>query len=299
LDLLPKDIEGKFEVLHKISQGGMGAVYKVRHLLLDQISVIKVIRPQHADDESSRQRFLQEARTASRLRHPNVASILDFFTDANGTAYLVMEYIEGVTLKQLLEKGGPPDLALNLEIAHLCLEALAYLHQEGYVHRDVAPDNLMLTKDFKGGPLIKLIDLGIAKNLDGGEGLTTTGMFVGKARYASPEQINGQRDLDSRTDLYSFGVMFYELLTGNTPIEGDNISSLVAGHLFRPPVKFEITDPEDRVPQQLRTIVMWALEKDRNHRPGSARELALALAPIQREASETPRANPAASSTRR
>ncbi len=281
MELNLKDIEDKFEILHKISEGGMGAVYKVRHRLLDEISVIKVIRPQHADDEELRQRFLQEARIASRLRHPNIAAIRDFFVGGEGTSYLVMEHIKGTTLKQKLAREGPLALPFTLDIARQTLEALSYLHRQGFVHRDVSPDNVMVSRDFEGRPLAKLIDLGIVKHLDPGAGsdLTSTGMFLGKARYSSPEQISAKGDLDQRTDIYSFGVMFYEMLTGHSPIEGDDISSLVAGHLFRPPIPFETNDPNGLVPAELRRISLWLLEKKVDQRAGSAREVLAALEP--------------------
>ena len=259
----------------------MGVVYKVRHVLLDQLNVIKVIRPQHAGDQDHQQRFLHEARTASRLRHPNIAAIQDFFLDDEGTAYLVMEFIDGITLKDRLFGAGALPQGLALEVARQSLEALSYLHREGYLHRDVSPDNLMLTRDFEGAPLVKLIDLGIAKHLQGETQLTTTGMFIGKAQYSSPEQIQGSADLDPRSDLYSFGVMFYELLTGHCPIEGETLSALVAGHLVHPPLSFDVSDPEGTVPAELRKIVLRLLEKKADDRVGTAQELIRRLAPLQ------------------
>ncbi len=276
---LPQSFEGKFEILHKISEGGMGAVYKVRHVLLDEIRVIKVIRPQHEGDENLELRFHREARTATRLRHRNIAVMHDFSIGDEGTAYIVMEYIDGRTLHQILAQCGPPSLDLTLEIARQGLDALAYLHHQGYVHRDISPDNLMLTRDFDGSPLVKLIDLGVAKRVGGGHELTSTGMFLGKVSYSSPEQFSGG-DLDPRSDVYSFGVMLYELLTGRNPIEGEDFSSKIAGHLYRPPVPFEVSDPGGRVPQGLRRVVMKTLEKKPEDRVLSAEKLAGELAPF-------------------
>jgi tRNA A-37 threonylcarbamoyl transferase component Bud32 len=279
---LPPDIvEGKFEVLHKISEGGMGAVYKVRHILLDEPFVIKVIRPQLEGDENLRQRFHREAQAASRLRkHPNIAGIHDFSIGGDGTAYIVMEFIDGSTLKQILAGSGPPPLALTMEIAHQSLDALAFLHQQGYVHRDISPDNLMLTKTHDGKPLVKLIDLGLTKRLEASVELTTEGAFLGKARYSAPEQFNN-RNLDARSDLYSFGVMLYELLTGRRPIEGEEFPSLVAGHLFHKPLDFDVADPEGRIPAELRRIVLKALEKEPDRRVASAEELSRSLEPFR------------------
>lgn len=280
---LPQSFEGKFETLHKISEGGMGAVYKVRHILLDEVRVIKVVRPQHADDENLKARFHREARTATRLRHPNIAVMHDFSIDEAGTAYIVMEYIDGQTLHQILAVSGPPPLAETLEIARQSLDALAYLHGEGYVHRDISPDNLMLTQGPGGKPLVKLIDLGVAKRVGGGHELTSTGMFLGKVRYSSPEQFSGV-DLDARSDVYSFGVMLYELLTGRIPIQGEDFSSFIGGHLYRSPISFEVTDPEGRIPPGLRRVVMKTLEKKAESRVGSAAELSRMLAPYGQRA---------------
>ncbi len=280
---LPQSFEGKFETLHKISEGGMGAVYKVRHILLDEVRVIKVVRPQHADDENLKARFHREARTATRLRHPNIAVMHDFSIDEAGTAYIVMEFIDGQTLRQVLAGGGPPPLAKTLEIARQSLDALAYLHGEGYVHRDISPDNLMLTRGSGGKPLVKLIDLGVAKRVGGGHELTSTGMFLGKVRYSSPEQFSGL-DLDARSDVYSFGVMLYELLTGRIPIQGEDFSSFIGGHLYRSPISFDVSDPEGRIPPGLRRVVMKTLEKTPENRVGSAAELARMLAPYGQRA---------------
>ncbi len=275
---LPLSFEGKFETLHKISEGGMGAVYKVRHILLDEVRVIKVVRPQHEGDENLKARFHREARTATRLRHPNIAAMHDFSIDEGGTAYIVMEFIDGRTLRQVLAENGPPTLAETLEIARQGLDALSYLHGQGYVHRDISPDNLMLTTGPDGEPLVKLIDLGVAKRVGGGHELTSTGMFLGKVRYSSPEQFSGA-DLDARSDIYSFGVMLYELLTGRIPIRGEDFSSFIGGHLYRSPISFHVSDPEGRIPVGLRQAVMKTLEKKPENRVGSAGELAAMLAP--------------------
>jgi len=290
---LPKHFENKFEILHKISEGGMGAVYKVRHQLLDQIQVIKVIRPQHEDDEDLRLRFQREAKTAMRMRHRNIAAMHDFSIGESGTAYIVMEHIDGATLLDLLKERRTLPLDLVMEIARQSLDALDYLHRQGYVHRDISPDNLMLTRDSDGATLVKLIDLGVAKQVGGGRDLTTTGMFVGKARYSSPEQLSG-KEPDQRSDVYSFGVMLYQLLTGSVPVEGTDFSSLVAGHLFRPPIPFAESDPEGRVPEGLRQVVLRTLEKDPEKRIASAAELSRLLAPYQTEIEATARTPPAA-----
>lgn len=276
-------IDEKYQLLHKLAEGGMGAVYKVRHRLLDELRVVKVVNRMHADNQAARLRFEQEARAATKLRHANIAQIHDFVLDEEGGAYLVMEYIEGVTLKQLLQGGGPPPFELAVEIAIQSLEALDYLHDRGYVHRDVAPDNLMLARGQRNEPLVKLIDLGLAKRPDEGLDLTATHMFVGKVRYSSPEVFRrGKGKASPKSDLYSFGVVFFELLTGACPIRGSSFEELATAHLLEAPVTFEEADPEQRIPGDVRALVLRALEKNPAKRPDSARAMAEALAPYRR-----------------
>jgi serine/threonine-protein kinase len=274
-------IEGKYEILQKIREGGMGAIYKVRHRLLDEVRVIKMMRPQLDEDAEFKARFIREARVAIKLRHPNVAHLYDFTIGDDDVAFIVMEFIDGRTLEELLKAVGPPPLGLAIEIALQSLRALGYLHSKGFVHRDISPDNLMLTEDPDGNPQIKLIDLGIAKVVGGPDAhLTKTGTFLGKLRYASPEQFSaaGVPSADARGDLYSFGVVLYELLTGVHPILGSDPSSIIAGHLFRPPLPFEETDREGRLPPALRAAVLRALAKNPDERYATARELAQELA---------------------
>jgi len=270
---LQGQIDGKYEILAKIREGGMGAVYKVRHLLLDEIRVAKVIHPNLDDDAEARARFLREARAASRLRHPNIAQLFDFMVDPAGEQFLVLEYIDGLTLRDLLRRHGPPSLGLAVEIARQSLAALGYLHRRGFVHRDIAPDNLMLTRGPDGGPLVKLIDLGIAKGpRPSDHGLTGSGIFLGKPRYAAPEAFEGH-EVDARADLYSFGIVLYELLTGQRPFEGKTAHELMAAHLRQPPRRFAETDPEGRVPLELREAVLAALSKSPSTRVASAEEM--------------------------
>jgi serine/threonine protein kinase len=268
-------IEGKYEILEKIKEGGMGTIYKVRHRLLDEVRVVKVMRPQIGADEELKRRFTQEAKTATRLKHPNIGAILDFALDSDGMAYIVMEFIDGVNLAELLRASGPPGVSMTLELAHQALLALGFLHRKNVVHRDVAPDNLMLTYDEDGRPQLKLIDLGIAKPLDNTINLTSTGVFLGKLKYSSPEQLGGLAEgetLDARSDVYSLGVVLYELLTDRLPFPGDSPRELLAAHLFKDPIPFSVTDPNQRVPEPVRAMVLKAMDKERGRRFASAEE---------------------------
>jgi serine/threonine protein kinase len=279
-------IEGKYEILGKIREGGMGSIYKVRHKLLDEIRVVKVMRPEMVGDEELRRRFAEEAKTATRLKHPHIGTIYDFALDDDGTAYLVMEFIEGANLAELMVSGHPPNLSLSLEIAHQALLALSYLHRKNIVHRDVAPDNLMLTHDEDGRPHVKLIDLGIAKAVDKEQRMTSTGVFLGKLKYASPELFGslppGEK-IDGRSDLYSLGVVLYKLLTGVRPFAGDAPAELVRAHLFLPPTSFEQTDPEGRVPPEVQAVVLKALQKKREDRFASADEFDREIVALRRQ----------------
>ena len=275
-------LEGKYEILEKLREGGMGAVYKVRHRLLEEVRVIKLIRHQYQHDDEVKARFVREARTVIRLRHPNIAQLYDFSLDAESNAFIVMEYIEGMTLDDLQRKIGVAPVAFTLAVAAQALAAIGYLHRKGIIHRDISPDNLMVARDDDGRPLVKLIDLGVAKTLKGTTGFTQAGTFLGKVRYASPEQFRagGSESVDQRSDIYSLGVVLYEQLTGCHPIPATNMSALIAGHLFEPPLPFTETDPGARVPDDLRAAVLRALAKAPAERFQDAAGFAAALAGV-------------------
>lgn len=275
-------LEGKYEVLEKLHEGGMGAIYKVRHRLLDEVRVIKVMRPQHQSDDGLRARFLREAQMAVRLRHQHIAQMYDFAFDDAGHGFIVMEYVEGISLQELLARIGAPPLALSLELIRQTLTALGFLHRKGIVHRDISPDNVMVAQGDEGKPIVKLIDLGIAKVLASGTGLTVTGTFLGKLRYASPEQFGAEGTaIDQRSDIYSLGVVLYELFTGAHPVPGDSPQQMIAGHLVRPPLDFATSDPNGRVPDDLRAIVLKAMAKNPNDRFQTVDALDQALAGVQ------------------
>lgn len=279
-----QSVEAQYEILHKLGEGGMGAVYKVRHRLLGELRVIKVVHAVHAGNARAHRRFEREAKAATALRHPNIAQIYDFVAQEDG-AYLVMELIDGLTFKEMLSHLGPLPLPLALELALQSLDALDYLHRQGFLHRDISPDNLMLSRRQDGAPGVKLIDLGLAKGPAETIDLTATNMFVGKVRYASPEVFRRPTDVASAaSDLYSFGVVFYEMLTGRCPIVGESFEELMAAHLLRPALGFEVSDPQGRVPGGLRQVVMSLLAKEVGQRPASALVLKGQLAALH----ETP-----------
>ena len=280
-----QQLEGKYEVLEKLHDGGMGSIYKVRHRLLEEHYVVKTMRQQWADDEQFRHRFLKEAKVAANMgQHPNIAQIHDFTIDNSGTGFIVMEFIDGVSFKEIIAVPWHVELSLVLRIARQALRALGFLHREGYVHRDISPDNILLTKDVDGLPEAKLIDLGIAKKLSEDDGLTSTGQFLGKLRYASPEHFgtNGAAGAVEESDVYCFGLVLYELLTGHQAILGQDIGSLALGHVHNPPQPFSKTDPVGRVPEELRAIVLQALEKAPENRFEDAQVFADALEVLEK-----------------
>lgn len=267
--LLSPEIEATYDVLQELGAGGMGAVYKVRHRTFNELAVIKVMLAHLQQHAVLRRRFEREAKKGKELSHPHIARVLNYFIGANGNAHLVMEYIDGVNLWTATSFRNAPLPAENvIAIGVQVLSALSHLHANGLVHRDVSPDNMMVTKNARGEEIVKVIDLGIAKALDESQVLTQQGRFIGKYHYASPEQFSG--DVDSRSDLYSLGVVLYRLATNAFPIDGASENEILLRHCTGRPRPFAETDPQGRVPEKLRRVILQALEKDPARRPQSA-----------------------------
>jgi hypothetical protein len=233
---------------------------------------------------------------ATSLKHPNIAAVLDFAIDDKNTFYMVMEFIDGINLSEYLAQEGIPPAPISLEIAIQSLKALGFLHRSGIVHRDISPDNLMLAEDSEGRLQVKLIDLGVAKRIEG-QGLTqVSGMFVGKLQYASPEQmgkLEAGEKIDGRSDIYSFGCVLYRTMTGRHAYVAEGIEQFLMAHLMKPPRSFEDTDPEGFVPEGVRVAIMKALRKNRNERWNTAEEFADELRRCQQLlTAATPQASP-------
>ena len=249
---------GDYEILAELGAGGMGRVYRARDLTLERIVALKTLTPQFGSDSGFVQRFLKEARAAARLNHPNIVQIYDFGQDGE-TYYLAMEYVDGHSLGAYLKRGHFSERDAILVIRHAC-RALAVAHVEGLVHRDIKPDNLMLTS--KGE--VKLVDLGIAKRVDEDQSLTQTGQAVGTPHYISPEQIRGSKDVDARADIYSLGATLYHLVTGHTPFKGTSGALVMSMHLVQP-----LADPRSYVPglsDGLCRVIRKMMAKDRDER---------------------------------
>ncbi len=280
--LLPGQIlDGKYEILDKIGEGGMGEVYRARHLHLDEIRIIKVTKPDALGTEAEPRRFQEEARIATLVRHPNVAALYDFSRQPDGSFYMVWEFIDGVTLEEWMRRRGPLPPARALEVAGQVLAGLGEIHAQGIVHRDLSPDNIMLREGPDGRLQAKIIDLGIAKRIAAESlSMTGTGLFLGKLKYCSPEQagsLPAGASVDGRSDIYSFGVVLYEMLAGRTPFESATPEGYIGKHLHTPPPPLDVSHLPRALGPGLAGAVAKSLEKNRDRRFRDAREFADAL----------------------
>jgi len=259
----------------------MGKVYRATHRFLGYKRAIKILRPEYAQHEEIVERFKFEAIRATKINHSNVVKVFNFGFDQDGSGvpFLVMEFIDGVSLLEVLERHDPRSVALTTEFAVQSLRGLARLHATNIVHRDISPQNLMLTRSESGEPMIKVIDLGIAKAREpeeSGPGRTVAGTFLGKPAYAAPEQFTFD-PVSARTDLYSFAVTFYELYTGRLPFPGRDFTK---EHLVDQPLDFAVSDRKGRLPRELRAVLLRGLEKLPERRFGNADEFRKSLQPF-------------------
>jgi len=278
---LDEPIDGKYQIISRLGIGGMGEVYKVLHIHLNTVRVIKLMRASITSEEGSHERFLREARLATRIQHPNVATLFDFSALGDGSYYMVWEFIEGTNLMEQIRARGSLSPRYSARLAYQALMGLDAVHRVGVVHRDISPENLMITRDEDGEERVKIIDLGIAKQWgDSADDKTKTGMFVGKWKYCSPEHLGmlkeGER-IDGRADIYSFGIVLYEMLTGQPPFLADTPHRYLLLHATESPRPLNVANPNLETPPQLEALIFKALEKDRNNRFTSAREFARAL----------------------
>ena len=257
-------------MLEPLATGGMGSVYLVRHRLLEELRVVKVLRQDVAADPAAHKRFLREARLATQVKHPNVAILYDYSQLPEGAFYMVWEHVKGREVGECLRAEGPFPLATALDLGIQALRGLGAIHATGVIHRDVSPDNLMITEDRRGRPLLKIIDLGLAKTLQPEPDfeITQTGTFMGKLRYCSPEQAEPGRGeaLDLRTDLYSFGLVLYEMICGRPPFPDADGPVFVFQRLKENPLPLTGRNPAIEVPVEASRVVLKALARGRDGR---------------------------------
>ncbi|MBA3855572.1 MAG: hypothetical protein C0507_01565 [Cyanobacteria bacterium PR.3.49] len=257
-------LSDRYEIVNEVGRGGMGVVYKARHLKMDRIVAIKVLHGHLLEDLSSKKRFEQEVNATSSLSHSNCVMVYDCDFSPSGQPFLVMEYIEGVSLKEVLRQKGPLSVERFLEIFIQCCEGLAHAHSKGIVHRDMKPSNVMLINGSDGGDLVKIVDFGVAKIMPRNDGtlmeLTRTGDVVGSPHYMSPEQCMGAA-MDWRTDIYSLGCVMYEAITGRVPLLGENPYQAMYMHIHEMPPLFSVVRPGVQHDQQIQEIVFKAMAK--------------------------------------
>jgi serine/threonine-protein kinase len=280
-------LDGKYEILDRLAAGGMGEVWRARHVHLQELRVIKILRADRATDPHALQRFAQEARIATQIKHANVAILYDFSRLPDGSFYMVSEHIEGEDVGNWLRTKGVFPVQLAVELAIQTLRGLEAIHAAGVIHRDISPDNMMITRDRRGRYQMKLIDLGLAKDLSVQAGLeiTQAGMFMGKLMYCSPEQAGALKDepIDHRSDLYSLATVLYEMITGKLPFDSENQHGFVFKRLTEPPLPLVGRNPDVRVPAEVNSIVLKGLERDRERRYADALSFLQALVRIADE----------------
>lgn len=267
--MIGKVIAGRFRITGKLGEGGMGSVYKAEHTKMDRLSAIKILSDSMAHDPDAVARFTREANMSSKIEHPNAIAIYDYGEAEDGLVYLAMEFVEGHTLSSVLRATGPMPPERVLKIAKQIGDALDAAHALTIVHRDLKPDNVMLTRKGNTDDFVKVLDFGIAK-MAGEEkrnDLTQAGMVIGTPFYMSPEQVSGEK-LDPRSDVYSFALMVYEMLTGRLPFGGENTQAVMISRLTQQPAPIRQHNPH--ISESVEFAVMRALTRDRDMRTPTA-----------------------------
>ncbi len=276
-----KLLDGKYRIDGFISAGGMGSVYRATHLMLNKTVAVKVIRKELVTSDDVLRRFQREARAASALAHPNIVTVYDLGQSDDGTVYIAMEYIEGRSLKDVIRRDGPLSADLAIDILRQVAGALDVAHRKQIIHRDLKSQNLMVTTGADGRVAAKLVDFGIAKTFDEPAQLTEVGFVLGTPHYMSPEQAAGKA-VDHRADIYSLGVILYEMLVGDVPFSDASTASILVKLVTESPEPPSRRRTDVAVPSSLEAIAMKCLEKDPDDRFQSAAEFAAALEPATR-----------------
>lgn len=287
-------IAEKYRLDRLLGRGGMGAVYEGTHVDLERPVAIKLLLPDFTADLEALERFRREARAAARLNHPNVADTYDYGSLPEGGAYIIMELIHGVTLRERLDEAGQLSFGEAIHIARQVTSGVEAAHRHDITHRDLKPSNIILTRDHDGRMLAKVVDFSVAKLKEGttsGTALTATGSLIGTPRYMAPEQCADNKT-DARSDIYSLGVILYEMLAGRAPFEGPTTTAIAIKHIQAPPPPVEEFRPD--TPTTLRSLIEQSLAKSPSERPQTAQVFA---ARLDEAARELPESEPGAQSS--
>lgn len=277
--MLGKVLAGRFLLVEKLGQGGMGTVYKAMHTQMDRICAIKLLTPQTNDTESAVARFKREARMASRIDNPHAITIYDFGEAEGGLLYLAMEFIDGKPLTRLLAEEQGLGINRTVHITAQIAEALTAAHSLGIVHRDLKPDNIMIAQKTGAADYVKVLDFGIAKTVaDDADNVTKTGFILGTPVYMSPEQITGEK-LDGRSDVYSLAIITYEMLSGRLPFKGDNVQAIMIKRVTDNPTR--LREANHSVSDSVEEVVMAGLARNREERIATAEDFASRLTAAQ------------------
>jgi serine/threonine-protein kinase len=274
--LLGTTLAGNYQIQSVIGHGGMGVVYKARHVLMDRTVAIKMLRSQLISDSMTVKRFQQESKAASRINHPHVITVYDFGISTSGQPYIVMDYLKGISLAEIIRSEGHVGVERCIKILGQACDALDYAHRQGVVHRDLKPSNIVLINYDGDSEFVKVVDFGVAKLMPmtsvEEQKLTQAGEVCGSPVYMSPEQCLGQ-ELDTRSDIYSMGIVLYESLTGKLPILGSTMVDTMSKHISEEPQTFTQARPDLYIPERIEAVVFKTLRKNPADRHESMADL--------------------------